>query len=67
MIGKMANKVAVGSEWFLVSMTWIEKWQKHVNFDGEEDSNQERPHPGKIDNSDIMVPYAPKQRVAQDQ
>lgn len=58
MIEKMAKKVAVGSEWFLVSMTWIEKWQKHVNFDDEEDTGQDRPHPGKIDNSDIVLPYS---------
>ena len=55
----MATKVTVGSEWFLVSMSWIEKWQKHVNFDEEEESAQkERPHPGKIDNSDIILPYS---------
>ena len=59
MISKMATKVTVGSEWFLVSMSWIEKWQKHVNFDEEEESAQkERPHPGKIDNSDIILPYS---------
>lgn len=36
LITNMAKVVEVGSEWYIVSMKWIEKWQKHVNFDQEE-------------------------------
>jgi hypothetical protein len=34
MIQNMAKTVEVGSEWYIVSMTWINKWQKFVGFDG---------------------------------
>jgi hypothetical protein len=37
MIKNMAKSVKVGSEWFLVSMKWINKWQKFVGFE-ESDS-----------------------------
>lgn len=33
MIKNMPKTVEVGSEWYIVSMYWIEKWQKYVNFD----------------------------------
>jgi hypothetical protein len=52
MIAAMAKKVEVGSEWFLVSMAWINKWQKFVGFDGDEAPSEVSP--GKIDNRDII-------------
>jgi len=55
MIEKMAKSVEVGSEWYCVSMTWINKWQKFVNFDGDgEIADEDRKPPGKIDNKDII-------------
>ena len=59
MLANMAKTVAVGSEWYIVSMSWIQKWQSYVGFksgDDEEskDATENGPHPGKIDNSDIL-------------
>jgi hypothetical protein len=53
MIQNMAKTVAEKSEWFIVSMQWINKWQKHVGFD--ESEAEKGPNPGKIDNKDIIV------------
>ena len=33
MIKNMPKKVELGSEWYIVSMTWIDKWQKWVGFE----------------------------------
>lgn len=33
MIKGMAKTVEVGSEWYVVSMDWIGKWQRYVGFD----------------------------------
>lgn len=33
MIQKMEKRVEPGSKWYIVSMEWIEKWQRHVYFD----------------------------------
>ena len=52
MITNMPKKVDVGSEWFIVSMAWISKWQKFVGF--EDDQSPNGINPGKIDNSDII-------------
>jgi hypothetical protein len=45
-------------------MKWIEKWQKYAYFDLLDSSSQketitpeERIHPGKIDNSDIILDF----------
>jgi hypothetical protein len=35
MISEMAKSVKEGSEWYIVSMNWINKWQKYVGFDCE--------------------------------
>jgi len=35
MISEMAKTVKEGEEWFIVSMAWINQWQKFVGFDGE--------------------------------
>lgn len=37
-----------GSAWYLVSMTWIQQWEKYANSEGKEK------HPGKVNNSDII-------------
>jgi len=55
MLEEMAKSIVVGSEWYVISMKWIEKWQLYVNFDGEEESKStERKHPGKVDNTDLI-------------
>ena len=51
----MSKSTEVGSEWYIVSMEWIFKWQKFVKFGGESDQAGE--HPGFIDNSDIILKY----------
>jgi hypothetical protein len=57
----MAKTVDVGSVWYIVSMSWIAKWQDFVGFDktdGEDDvEDLKGAHPGKIDNSDIIEPF----------
>ena len=59
MLEKMAKSIDVGSEWYVVSMKWIEKWQHYVNFDGgEETKSTERKPPGKVDNTDLIQPYS---------
>lgn len=50
----MAKRVEVGSEWFIVSQSWINKWQKFVGFD---DGVSNDINPGKMDNSDIIEPF----------
>jgi len=60
----MAKKVTAGSEWFLVSMSWIKTWQKHAYLDlitdeqADSDLSEKRPRPGPIDCSDITQPLA---------
>ena len=53
----MSKNIQVGSEWFIVSIKWINKWQKYVRFDQVNDesiSDIVIQRPGKIDNSDII-------------
>ena len=38
-----------GSIWYVLSMKWFSKWQKYVH------AATEGEHPGKIDNSDMLV------------
>lgn len=35
----MAKNIQVGSEWFIVSIKWINKWQKYVRFDQVNDES----------------------------
>ena len=35
MIQEMAKTVKEGSEWYIVSLKWINQWQKYVGFDCE--------------------------------
>jgi hypothetical protein len=37
----MAKNIQVSSEWFIVSVNWINKWQKFVRFDEDEQSESE--------------------------
>lgn len=38
LIANMAKSVEVGSEWYIVSMKWILRWQEFVGFNqGEEE------------------------------
>ena len=56
----MDTKVTEGSLWYVISMAWIRKWRTYVYFDhlmgqpSESTSDEERVHPGPIDNSDIL-------------
>lgn len=54
LIKDMAKRVEVGSVWYIVSMAWIAKWQKFVGF---EENQEKGPHPGKMDNQDIIEPF----------
>ena len=56
----MDKLVTAGSKWYMVSIKWIDKWQKYTYFDlltGSEESQEERHHPGKITNSDILIKF----------
>ena len=55
LIKDMAKRVEVGSVWYIVSMAWISKWQKFVGF---EENVPKGAHPGKMDNQDIIQPFA---------
>lgn len=59
----MPTKVVANSEWYLISASWVKKWQKHTYFDcidNEGDISKEgRDAPGKIDCSDIAEPVTP--------
>jgi hypothetical protein len=54
------KKIEPDSYWFLISMTWIKKWEKYVFMDEIENPEKEidpemlRKHPGPIDCSDII-------------
>ncbi len=56
LIKSMPKTVEEGSEWFLVSMKWIQKWQAYVGFEGDSSGKP----PGQIDNSDIILFNFPK-------
>lgn len=57
MIKNMAKMVEVESVWYIVSMSWITKWQNYVGFDKQDgDDEPLGPHPGKMDNQDIIEP-----------
>ena len=49
----MAKTVKEGSEWYIVSMKWIQKWQAFVGFkQGDDEESKDAgasnlgPHPG---------------------
>ena len=52
----MAKNIKLSSEWYIVSIKWINKWQNYVRFDQDDQSESDIKiqHPGKIDNSDII-------------
>lgn len=54
----MPKSVKVGSIWFVISMSWIQKWQSYVGFDELSKGETQKEHPGKIDNCDIIEPFA---------
>ena len=57
MIKNMAKTVEVDSVWYIVSMSWITRWQNSVGFDKEEgDDEPLGKAPGKMDNQDIVEP-----------
>mmetsp|Transcript_1956 Transcript_1956/g.3412 ORF Transcript_1956/g.3412 Transcript_1956/m.3412 type:complete len:110 (+) Transcript_1956:205-534(+) len=58
----MPKRIKEGSEWYVISMKWIERWQRYTGFgnlDQDEDGDNSAPpqHPGPIDNSDIISFY----------
>lgn len=65
MIQAMPKRVEKGSEWFVVGMGWIKKWQKWVYLDllstQTEGNEKDRAHPGKLECSDIIQPTSPRQ------
>lgn len=60
LIAQIPSKVAEGSKWFFISMSWFDQWKRYVHFDKVEGQPDEtikagdRYHPGKIDCSDII-------------
>ena len=60
----MARKIEKDSEWYLISTSWINKWQKHAYFDLFDEQNVEevdengREHPGKVDCEDITLVHS---------
>jgi hypothetical protein len=42
MMAKLATEIIPGSEWYVIDMKWINKWQKFVNFEGEKMSDDEK-------------------------
>lgn len=59
----MERIVRPGSIWFVISNSWLEKWQKHVYMDyitpGTKPlhiPDSERISPGPISNEDIILP-----------
>ena len=52
----MAKNIQLSSEWYIVSIKWINKWQNYVRFDQDDQSESDIKiqHQGKIDNSDII-------------
>ena len=56
LLRNMKKTVEEGEEWYIVSMAWINKWQKYVGFDNEDGEDDPRgDHPGQMDNSDIIL------------
>ena len=64
MIKDMPKLVREGQEWFVISMSWIKKWQAHCGFDSLDSEDQAEaqfgPPPGKIDNTDIISYFESK-------
>ncbi len=60
MFNRMDKLVKAGSPWYIISMKWIDKWQKYTFFDylssekGDNISPEDRVIPGEINNSDIL-------------
>lgn len=49
--------VAEGSEWFLISVEWLNKWKEYTKYDTNDsttDASMDTPHPGMITNEDII-------------
>ena len=61
MLKDMAKVVEVGSTWYIVSMTWIARWQDFVGFDSadadEDIQDFKGGPPGQINNEDIIEPF----------
>ena len=61
LLHKMDKIVTDGSIWHLVSLKWIEAWQKYTYFDFLDGQTplpleeKERSHPGEIDSKDIIL------------
>jgi len=57
----MEIDISEGSKWHVISMFWVNKWRAFTYYDHlshETKTNipdSGRPHPGRIDNSDIIL------------
>ena len=66
MIQRMARLIEPGTKWFILSIDWVKKWKTYVYFDYLEDPKplqipkEQRVHPGKLDNSSILMQLDPK-------
>lgn len=62
----MSTTAEAGSVWYVVSMSWFTNWQKHVKYEQVGETMYEcsdkmnRSNPGKIDNTDILLPFDKK-------
>jgi len=56
LIKDMPKSVKIGSIWYVVSLNWIEKWQKWVGYDDEKDKSDVSP--GQMDSSDLVVEHS---------
>ena len=58
MMQSIPKAVSDKEEWFVYSMEWLRKWENYVYFDLIEQSkpshDEERPHPGPVDCSNII-------------
>jgi hypothetical protein len=62
---KIPTAFRKGTIWFIISTSWVLKWQRYVYFDcidAEEEavSEEGREHPGEVDCSDIVESEAEK-------
>ena len=57
LLAAMPKRVEIDSEWFIVSMTWIKKWEVFVGFEEGSEPQLDK-KPGKIDNSDIIFEFS---------
>lgn len=49
----MSKQVQPGSIWYIISQTWITKWQTYVGFEQGSEPKPER-HPGEIQNQPLV-------------